>query len=85
VDRQTVWVALLSGSETARSEGSFVTMLALPGAGVAGCGAGSVVVSGGGAKSFFFTVVAYEGEFDEGGEEEEDAGDVSFVNVYYRQ
>lgn len=71
MDGEAIRVALLGGSKTAGCDGGFVSVLALPEAGPAGRGAGSVVVGWGGAEGFLFTVVPHEGEFDESREEEE--------------
>ncbi len=71
---QAIRVALLGGSNAARCESGFVAALALPEVLALGCGAGRVVVGRGGAEGFLLAVVAHEGEFDKGREEEEDAG-----------
>lgn len=66
---QAIGVVLLGGSE-----GSFVTVLALPKPCARWGGAGSVVIGGRGAERFFSVVVTHECEFDQGREEEEDNG-----------
>jgi hypothetical protein len=65
-------IGVLLGRESTGGEfGIAILGLALPE--LAPWGAGGVAIVGGGTEGFLFLVVADETEFDEDGEEEEDA------------